>query len=74
MKQFNKQLASLVVKDGEYRIMLPTGQFLPCIQSTNVLDSIDNEFAELNVTLIVNLAGSVEYAKKMYDQDKEQMI
>lgn len=69
MKHFNGKLASLVVKGGQHHIMLPTGELLPCVTSTSVMDSVEDEFAEVTVTLKVNLADSLEYAKRMYDND-----
>lgn len=68
MKHFNRKLATVVVKGGEHHIMLPSGVLLPCITSTSVYDSID-DYAEVTVTLKVNLADSFQDASEKYAKD-----
>ncbi len=68
MKHFNGKLATVVVKGGEHHIMLPSGALLPCITSTSVYDSIE-DYAEVTVTLKVNLADSFQDASDKYAKD-----
>jgi len=70
MKKFDKRLASVVCHNGEYHIMLPSGELLPCIVSTEVRDEVGQKRAEVIIKAKVNIAESIEDAKRKYKDDE----
>ncbi len=69
MKKFRKNLASVVCHEGRHHIVLPSGDLLPCIVSTNVSE-YKNELAEVTVVIKANISESIEDAKRKYKDDE----
>lgn len=67
-KTFNKDFATVYVKEGVHFVLLPNGIDLPGITETIVLDSVDKDQALLTVSFVVNLVPSREEAIKKYSE------
>ena len=73
MRKFDKKLATVVTVGGEHFVMMPSGESLPCVLTTNVKCSV-GETAEVTLTARVNLAESVKGALEMYNENKIEMV
>lgn len=65
MRHFNKNLASVVVKDGYLQVVTPGGYVFPAITSSSV-DCRVCEDATVTLTADVNVVSTVEEAKRLY--------
>lgn len=70
MKKFDKRLASVVCHNGEHHIMLPSGDLFPCVVSTEVKDEVGQKRTEVIIKAKVNIAESIEDAKRKYQDDE----
>lgn len=50
--------------------MLPSGELLPCIVSTEVKDEVGQDRAEVIIKAKVNIAESIDDAKRKYQDDE----
>lgn len=70
MNKFDKRLASVVCHNGEHHIILPSGELFPCVVSTEVKDEVGQKRTEVIIKAKVNIAESIEDAKRKYQDDE----
>lgn len=70
MAEFNSKIATVVCRNGQHHIILPSGEELPAVKTTRVLDTA-GEMPEVMVKMTVNIAESKEQALKLYAKAQE---
>lgn len=65
MAEFNSKIATVVCRNGQHHIILPSGEELPGVYLTRVMDEA-GEMPEVMVKMSVNIAESTEQALKLY--------
>lgn len=71
MAEFNSKIATVVCRNGQHHIILPSGEDLPAVMMTRVLDTA-GEMPEVMVKMAVNIAESTEQALKLYAKAQEE--
>ncbi|GEM_PF-2837363 len=68
-REFNKDLASLVEKDGQHFVVLPSGELFPCVHTTITKCEVGKD-ARVTMDISVNIVSTVEEAVRLYNKQE----
>lgn len=69
MAAFNDKIATVVCQDGQHILVMPSGEIIPGVYLTRVLDEV-SEIPQVLVKMYVNIASSQEEAKELYQKEE----
>lgn len=67
LKTFGKSLATVFIEDGHQKVMLPSGEVIPHLIETIVVDGVEK--SQVTMTFLCNNVGSKEEAIELYKKE-----
>lgn len=68
-KPFNSKIATVVCQGGQHFLVMPSGEVVPGIYLTRVMDEA-GEIPQVLVKMYVNIASSQQEAKELYGNEE----
>ena len=69
MEKFNPKLSTVISRNGNHFVIMPNGDYIPCLISTVVVDTV-SQHPVVNIMLRCNIADNEEDALNKYKESK----